>query len=107
MPQEVILLQGIGNFLHFEAITLVDNPDRKFLIRSRPARTCDTDVDDLVPVIPIAVHNSIYHALPDRHPDSVLLVFVEAGVSGGLQNYGLGFIHTFEGGWIILVQQRL
>ena len=64
-------------------------------------------MDNLVPVVPIPVHHGIHHALANRHPNSVLLVLVETDVGGRFQNYGLGFIHTFKSGWVILVQQCL
>ena len=58
----------------------------------------------LVPVVAVAVHDGVHHALPDGHSNSVLLVLVETSLFSRFEDLRLRLIDAFERGWVVLIK---
>ena len=104
MAEQILIVQRVGDFLHFETFALICNADRKagygfgFF-------NYDVDVNLFVAVVSIAMHDGVDHAFADRHTNPMLIVFVKTCVSSGFQDLTFGEIDALKRGWIVMVEQ--
>ena len=104
MPQQIILIQRVGT-------SSISKPSPSSAIRTIRLSTSlprqrRMHPDILVPVVAVAVHDGVHHALAHRHADAVLIFFVEARLPvAAFRIPVLGLIHALQRGGIALVQQ--
>lgn len=101
MTQNILFVQRIRDLGALKTLTLVFNPDRK-----SPVFVCDSDVNNFVPIVAIAMNNRIDQTLPYCHAHLMLAIFVHAGSLRGTNNVALRKVHRFERGGVVLVDHR-
>jgi hypothetical protein len=106
MAEEILIVQGVGNFLHFEPFALISNADREAGHRFGFGFFDDhVDMDLFITVVAIAVDDGINHTFANGHTNSVLIIFVETSLSGGFQDLTLGEIDALQRGWVVVIEQ--
>ena len=100
MPQQIILVQRVGYFLNFETFALIDYPDDELFVTQ-----CDSHMNLFVPVIAVSVYHGVDHAFSHSHPDTMLLVFIEANIDRGFLDLVRGDVDTFKRRRVFVIEQ--
>jgi hypothetical protein len=106
MAEEILIMQGVGDFVHFEPFALIGNADLEARRGFGFGFFDDyADMDLFITVVAIAMHDGIDHTFANRHTDPVLIVFVKTGLASGFQDLTFGEIDALERGWVIVIEQ--